>query len=141
MSAQDAMSAGELLDEFYSAYNSGDAARAAALYGSHGAHVEIAQGAERRGPDIEEGLRRFIDSFPDARWEPRSRCLSGERAAVAYTLTGTLSGSRLGPFEPRGQKLSLRGVHMFELASGRIQRSEDYWDAASFGRQMRNPAG
>jgi len=131
----------ELLDAFYAAYDAGDAARAAALYAPEAIHFEVAQRAERRGAEIQEGLRGFFESFPDARWEPRSRCLSVDRAAVAYTLTGTLTGAPLGPFEPRGQRLELTGVHLFEFAGGRIERSEDYWDAATFGRQMRDPAG
>jgi ketosteroid isomerase-like protein len=44
----------------------------------------------------------------------------------------------MGPVAPRGQKISLRGVHVLDLRDGLITRSEDYWDAASFQRQLNN---
>jgi ketosteroid isomerase-like protein len=36
------------------------------------------------------------------------------------------------------QAISLRGVHMLQVRDGLIRRSEDYWDAATFQRQL-NP--
>jgi steroid delta-isomerase-like uncharacterized protein len=130
----------ELLERFYSAYNDHDAAAAAATYRDDGCHHEISQEAERQGRDeIERGLCGFFEAFPDARWEVVTRCVDEKRAAVSYILTGTLSAP-LGPFEPEGQELRLRGVHLFELAGGQIARSEDYWDMSTFGRQMR-PGG
>jgi ketosteroid isomerase-like protein len=44
----------------------------------------------------------------------------------------------MGPVASRGQKISLRGVHVLNLRDGLIQRSEDYWDAATFQRQLNN---
>ncbi len=127
----------ELVDSLYAAYNRHDPAAAAALYAPDGRHVEIAQGSERTGPDaIREGLEHFLRAFPDVRWEERLRIASGERAAVAYVLTGTLQG-RLGPFEPSGQRLELRGVHVVAASAGAIALCEDYWDAGTFGRQMK----
>jgi hypothetical protein len=32
--------------------------------------------------------------------------------------------------------LSLRGVHVLQLMGDLIRRSQDYWDAATFRRQM-----
>ena len=64
------------------------------------------------------------------------RVTGGDGAAVAYLLTGTLQG-RLGPFEPAGQRLELRGVHVLKAKAGAIDLCEDYWDAGTFGRQMR----
>jgi ketosteroid isomerase-like protein len=65
--------------------------------------------------------------------------VSDSEAAVTYVLTGTLQ-QRLGPFEPQGQKLELRGVHVFEVDGGLIRQTEDYWDTGTFGRQMRMPS-
>jgi hypothetical protein len=56
---------------------------------------------------------------------------------VTYLLTASLQ-SQMGPVAPRDQKISLRGVHVLELCNGLIRRSEDYWDAASFQRQLNN---
>lgn len=131
------LSSQELLDAFYAAYEARDPEAAAALYAEDGEHREIAQASVRTGrAQIAEGLGRFLAAFPDARWRVRSSVLNGARAAVAYELTGTLSAG-LGPFEPRGQRLSLLGLHLFELCGGEIRSTEDYWDSGCFARQMR----
>jgi steroid delta-isomerase-like uncharacterized protein len=124
------------VERLYEAYGRHEAEEAAALYVEAGRHEEAAQGRVSEGREaIASGLRAFFDAFPDARWEPRRWIVDGPEAAVAYLLTGTLTG-RLGPFEPHGQRLELRGVHLFRVGAGGIEQSEDYWDAATFGRQM-----
>ena len=131
------LTAHELIDAFYAAYDARDPAAAAALYAEDGEHREVAQGSVRSGrAQIASGLERFLEAFPDARWRVRSSLVEPRRAAVAYELTGTLN-AQLGPFEPRGQRLELRGVHLFELGDGLVRVSEDYWDSGSFARQMR----
>jgi predicted ester cyclase len=126
-----------LLDSLYDAYNRHRPAEAAALYRAEARHFEIAQGSERAGRQaIRESLERLFEAFPDARWEERERVVSGNRAAVTYLLTGSLQG-RLGPFEPVGQRLELRGVHVFRAMDGLSEASEDYGDSGAFGRQMR----
>lgn len=125
-----------LVEDLYRAYNAHDLAGAARVYAETAEHEEVAQRHPRAGRDaIVDGLSRFFDAFPDAAWAPESVFLSADGAAVTYRLQGTLQGS-LGPFVPRGQALDLRGVHVFHVAGGVIVRSEDYWDAATFGRQM-----
>jgi steroid delta-isomerase-like uncharacterized protein len=127
-----------LARRLHDAHNAHDAEAAGALYAPDGRHVEIATGGERRGPEaIAEGLRGLLEAFPDARWEQRVLIADGDRAAVGYVLTGTLQ-ARFGPFEPAGQALELAGVHVLATAGGAIAWCEDYWDAATFGRQMRS---
>lgn len=129
--------AAELAGELYAAYDARDAAAAGALYAPDGRHVEIATAGERVGPEaIRDGLAGFLEAFPDARWERRALIADGDRAAIRYVLTGTLR-ARLGPFEPAGQRLELAGVHLLQAAGGRIALCEDFWDAATFGRQMK----
>jgi len=123
----------------YDAYNRHDPVLVAQLYAANGTHEDIAQGRPKTGPDqIAAGLGKFFGWFPDAVWEPQSEILGADgREAVTYLLTATLQ-TQMGPVAPRGQKISLRGVHVLELCNGLISRSEDYWDAASFQRQLNN---
>jgi len=131
------MSAQGLHDRLYAAYNRHDADAVAAIYAPDAVHEEVAQGQSRSGADaIAAGLRRFFGWFPDAHWAPRCVIDDGQgRLAIPYLLTATLQ-ARLGPFAPCGQALSLRGIHVLQVADGVIARSEDYWDAASFQRQL-----
>ena len=126
-----------VVSALYDAYNAHDTAAVAALYAPAGRHVEAASGTERTGAStIAKGLATLISAFPDARWRELKRVCDGDRAAVTYILTGTLSAP-FGPFEPAGQRLELRGVHVIEIGPDGIELSEDYWDAATFGRQMK----
>jgi steroid delta-isomerase-like uncharacterized protein len=126
----------DVVDRFWAAYNAHDAVGAAALYRADGTHSEIAQGRQVRGPEeIAAGLTKFLDSFPDARWEPRRRIVSDGSAAIAYRLTGTLAAP-LGPFREPGRKLDLEGVLVIESTDSEISATADYWDAATFTRQM-----
>lgn len=129
-----------LVGALYEAYNAHDADAAAGLYADDGRHAEVALGNERVGAAaIADGLAGFLRAFPDARWEERARIASGSRAAVTYRLTGTLKAP-FGPFEPAGQRLELSGVHVLEESEGSIAVCEDFWDAATFHRQMRGAA-
>jgi steroid delta-isomerase-like uncharacterized protein len=122
----------------YEAYNAHDAAAASLLYRADGEHREVAQGRVVQGRDaIEENLRHFASAFPDVHWEPHDTVAGDSSVAITYELTGTLRGP-LGPLEPAGQALRISGCHVLQLRDGLIAVSEDYWDAATFMRQMRS---
>lgn len=131
---------GDLVDRFWAAYNAHDTDAVAALYAADATHHEVAQGRRTQGSDeIAAGLGRFLESFPDAVWEERRRIASRGGAAVAYRLTGHLAAP-MGPFRTPGQELDLEGMFMIECANGAIAATADYWDAATFGRQMQGAA-
>jgi predicted ester cyclase len=120
----------------YAAYNRQDAAAAASIYTESGTHLEVATGRINTGPvAVRVGLTGFFKAFPDAKWTPMRIIAHGSSAAVSYLLTGTLT-ARIGPFEPCGQVLKLKGVHLFEFDGDKIAAAEDYWDSGTFGRQM-----
>lgn len=121
----------------YAAYNGHQPASVARLYDTDATHEEIAQGRIVQGPErIADGLRRFFIWFPDAHWTPRSQITDPDgKIAITYLLTATLQAP-MGPIPARGQRLSLRGTHVLHLNGSAISRSEDYWDAATFQRQL-----
>lgn len=129
----------DLVTKLYEAYNSRDPAAVALLYATDATHEEVSQGTTRRGAEaIAEGLRRFFTLFPDAQWEPRSHIVDPDgRVAVTYLLTATLQ-TPLGAVPAAGQQLSIRGVHVLHLSGETIRCSEDYWDGATFHRQMKH---
>lgn len=121
----------------YDAYNSHDVEMVAALYDRDGAHQDIAMGHQVVGVKaIAAGLKKFFGWFPDAKWEPvRQLSDSDVSTVVTYRMTGTLQ-AQMGPVTPTGQKISLRGAHVLFLQRGRILSSEDYWNAATFQKQL-----
>lgn len=124
-------------ERLYDAYNRHDPAAVAQLYSADASHEDIAQGRPRTGPEaIADGLRKFFDWFPDAHWEPHLQITDPDgRVAVTYLLTATLQ-TQMGPVLASGQKILLRGVHVLHQQGGLIRRSEDYWDATTFQRQL-----
>lgn len=127
-----------VLDALYEAYNRHDTDAAAALYAPDGEHEDVAYGRPKRGREaIADGLRHFLAAFPDAQWKTRDRIVDGDRAVGRYVLTATMQG-QLGPFKGEGQRIELRGVHFLELRAEQIVRSEDFWDGATFERQLKH---
>lgn len=125
------------IEALYAAYNAHDPDSVALLYTPSGVHEEVADGRCSVGrEEIAGGLTRLFAAFPDAEWSPETVVIEGSQGVVSYRLSGTLQGP-LGPVPPLGQKLDLRGVHVVELDDdGKIERSLDYWDAATFRGQM-----
>lgn len=123
--------------QLYEAYNRRDPATVARLYGTCASHDEIAHATTRRGAEaIAEGLRRFFTRFLDARWEQRSRIVDPDgRVAVTCLLTATLQAPS-STIVAAGRQMSIRGVPVLHLSGGAIRGSEDYWDSATFHRQM-----
>jgi len=132
--ARDAL--GALLE----ANNRHDPEAAASLYADGGTHEDVAQARPARGrAAIADGLRRFLASFPDARWEVARLTGDDVMGSAEYTLTGTLSKD-LGPFRAAGQRVELRGVMVVVVDDDGISASRDYWDSSTLGRQTDQPA-
>jgi flavin reductase ActVB len=139
--ATDRPRAEQTIAALYDAYNRHDPAAAAALYAPDGTHEDIAQTRRAEGPDaVREGLTKFFTAFPDAGWEAEHIVGTEQHATSTYRLTGTLQG-QLGPFQPAGQQLDLRGAHVVQTdEQGRIEFSIDYWDGGALAKQLAVPA-
>lgn len=124
-------------DRLFEAYNRHDTSAVARLYGADAKHEDVATGHSKHGASaIAEGLRRFVQWFPDARWDPLLQFADQhDRSAITYRLVATLQRP-MGRVAARGQRISLRGVLVLELNDGLIGCSTDYWDAATFQRQL-----
>lgn len=123
-----------LVDQFYGAYASRNAEGAASLYHADGWHEEVAMGKRREGHSaLAEGLTGFWRMLPDVAWERRGYIRAGDQIAVPYHMTGT--------FTPRGEdatprKISLDGLHLFEIRDGLLTGTKDMWDLGLFKAQM-----
>lgn len=133
------VAAAQLHERLYAAYNRHDLASVAELYVQDATHEDVAHGRPKHGLNaIIDGLQRFLGWFPDAHWQPDTAIVDhNERIAIPYLMTASLQ-SQMGPIGPKGQKISLRGIHVLHLNEGLIQRSEDYWDSATFQKQLTN---
>jgi steroid delta-isomerase-like uncharacterized protein len=84
-------------------------------------------------------LRGFAEgwfkAFPDISFAFTSAVISGDRAAVAWQVTGTQKGDM--PGMPASNKaVNVAGVSLMECAGGKIKHNVDYWDMATTMRQL-----
>ncbi|SCL26990.1 SnoaL-like polyketide cyclase [Micromonospora rhizosphaerae] len=120
------------------AYNNHSPTSVAPCYCLDATHLDVATGRPRQGRDaIVAGLGFFLRAFPDAMWHVESTAVTAQHAAVRYRLTGSLQAD-FGPYTAHGQPLELPGVLWLTAGERAIGHSADYWDAASFNRQMQS---
>lgn len=131
----------EILEALFQAYDAHDLDQVASLYTADATHLDIAAGRPKVGRDcIVDGLASFLSGFPDAHWTVPASAGEGGRAFGQYIVTGSLQQD-LWSFTAMGQQLQLGGVLVLHCTDGLIHRSEDYWDAGSFRRQMTHHQG
>src|SRR3546814_16353310 len=77
-----------------------------------------------------ERLPRFLEEFRGLRYEVEDLIVSGERAAVPYTMSFTWTA-------PDGTALpvAISGMFRLRVVDGRIAHRVDYWDGTDFQRQ------
>jgi steroid delta-isomerase-like uncharacterized protein len=128
-------SAKEVANALYDAYGRHDHRAILALYCDDATHDEVSQLKTKQGAaEIASGMQKLFSWLPDVRWEVKSMIVGGGgEVAVAYLLHAT-APQKSGT--PGAKTISLRGVQLIQVADGRIRHSEDYWDAATFQRQV-----
>src|SRR3546814_3624025 len=117
---------------YLDAINAGDAARAVDLVADDFVNEHTsALGSSLRGrAAYGERLPRFLEEFRGLRYEVEDLIVSGERAAVPYTMSLTWTA-------PDGTALpaAIRGMSRSRAVDGRIAHRVDYWDGTDFQRQ------
>jgi len=86
-----------------------------------------------------EGVRTYVkacyDAIPDFKVEATSVFVSGDWAACEWVMSGTQSGVT-ADFPGTGKSFKMRGSSIVQLKDGKIHRNSDYWDMATFLRQI-----
>lgn len=85
-------------------------------------------------------LRSFVqDAFaavPDFEYHVTRRYATSRRAVVEWVMSGTHKGDLPGIPATGKRFASVRGCTVLDLAAGKISRESDYWDAATFMREV-----
>lgn len=129
-----------MLDEWAMAWSSidnKDPERLLALFADDCVYEDITQGVGTRG---KEELRSFVNrafaAIPDFKYGVTSRFAARQWAVIEWVMSGTHTGDF--PRMPATGKrfASVRGASILELEAGKIRRESDYWDAATFMKQV-----
>ena len=87
-----------------------------------------------------EELRSFVKgafaAIPDFKYELRSRFATNQWAVIEWVMSGTHKGDLPGIPATGKRFSSVRGTTILELEAGKIRRESDYWDSATFMKQV-----
>ena len=89
-----------------------------------------------KGKDgVRQGYAFFFEAAPDYKIEPKSWVTSDKSFASEWVLTATQKGDFPG-IPASGKRFSIRGCSFGEFENGKLKRKSDYWDYASFKKQL-----
>jgi steroid delta-isomerase-like uncharacterized protein len=125
-----------VLEEWAAAWSSHDTERLLALFTDDCSYEDVTFGVVTHG---KKELRAFADdafsAAPDILFELTSQFVSASSAGMEWSMSGTHKGAFPG-LPPTGKRFSVRGATIIELRAGKIRRNADYWDSATFMRQV-----
>jgi steroid delta-isomerase-like uncharacterized protein len=126
-----------LLESWTAAWSSHDVERVLALFIDDCVYEDVPFGVVARG---KEELRAFaIGAFaavPDLTFELTWQFVAEPFAALEWVMSGTHTGDFPG-LPATGKRFSaIRGATIVELAGDKFRRNSDYWDTATFMKQV-----
>jgi steroid delta-isomerase-like uncharacterized protein len=129
-----------LLDDWAIAWSSSDSKdpeRVLALFADDCVFEDVTFGVVARGKDeLRTFANRAFAAVPDFKYGLTSRFATSQWAAIEWVMSGTHQGDFPG-IPATGKPFSaVRGSTILELEAGKIRRESDYWDAATFMKQV-----
>jgi steroid delta-isomerase-like uncharacterized protein len=99
-------------------------------------YEDVTMGAVNHGKaELRAFAEGFFAGFPDVTFELTSRFTTGSQGGAEWGMRGTHRGDLPG-MPATGKQVEVRGASILEFADGKIRRCSDYWDMATFLRQL-----
>src|SRR5262245_27375397 len=113
-----------------------DMQRLLQIFTEDAVYEDVTMGEASGGPAaIKTFGEGFLAGFPDVTFELRSSFADGLRGGGEWVMRATHTGDT--PHMPAtGKRVEVRGASIFEFAGDRIRRCTDYWDMATFQKQL-----
>jgi steroid delta-isomerase-like uncharacterized protein len=115
----------------------GNAEKLVSLFTDDCVFEDVTFGVVARGKDE---LRSFANSafaaVPDFNYGLRRWFAASQWAVIEWVMSGTHQGDFPGMPATGKRFSSVRGSTILELDAGKIRRESDYWDAATFMKQL-----
>jgi steroid delta-isomerase-like uncharacterized protein len=126
-----------VLEQWATAWSSHGTGKVLSLFTDDCIYEDVTFGVVTRG---KAELRAFAEgafaAVPDFRFELRSRFVGGSWGGLEWVMSGTHKGDFPGIPATGRRFSSVRGSTVVELQGTKIRRCSDYWDAATFMRQV-----
>jgi steroid delta-isomerase-like uncharacterized protein len=127
-----------LVNELYASWSLHEPQRIDAIFTDDGVYNDIAGGKDHRGKEqIKQLLRAAFAWAPDFRVTMISLTIGNETAATEWISEGIQTG-RIGDLPASGNSFRLRGASILTFRNGKISKVTDYYDMATFLRQLGN---
>jgi len=128
--------AGRVLEAWAADWTSHDVDHLLSLFTDDCLYEDVTFGVVNHGKaELEAFAAGIFAAFPDFKVELETRFTAGDRAAIEWTISGTHKGDLPG-MAATNKTFSIRGSTIIELRSGKIRRNSDYWDLATFLKQV-----
>lgn len=127
----------KMLKDENSAWNTHDVDKIATFYTDDCVKEDMAIGKTTRGKKEMKGLiSGAFTAMPDLKIELVTLFNCGDLAATEWIMSGSYSNDFPGIAPATGKRFSVRGSTIMELRNGKISRTSDYWNFASFLQQV-----
>ncbi len=125
-----------LVHELYDAWSLHQPERIDAIFTDDAIYEDVAGGQIVRGKEaIKQLLRAAYAWAPDFRVAMKSLVIGDDTAATEWVSEGIQTGP-VGDLPASGNSFQLRGVSILTFRDGKIAKVTDYYDMASFLRQL-----
>ena len=131
----------QLVNELYAAWSLHEPDRIDAIFSEDAAYEDVAGRQVLHGKlEIKQLLLAAFSWAPDFRVTMTSLIIAGDICATEWVIEGTQVGPTpagpLGELQATGRTFLLRGASIIAFRKGRIVRVTDYYDMATFLRQL-----
>lgn len=127
----------EFMNGLLAAWNAHDVRAVVAHYAPDYEEIDVARAQPQIGSEmVRRTLLYYLRAFPDLHITLDDVLVSGERAALYWTWTGTQHGTFMN-IPPTGHQVKVRGSSLITLNDGKIQRAVRIWDLAGLLRDLR----
>jgi steroid delta-isomerase-like uncharacterized protein len=124
------------IEHWAALWSAHDLTRLLTLFTEDIVYEDVTMGVVNRGQsELHTFAEGFVSGFPDVTFELRSSTADGARGGAEWVMRGTHTGDLPG-MPATGKRVEVRGASIFEFAGDRIRRCADYWDMATFLRQL-----
>jgi steroid delta-isomerase-like uncharacterized protein len=125
-----------VLDDWGRHWSAHDMTRLLTLFTDDVVYEDVTMGAVNHGKaELRAFGEGFFVGFPDVTFEVTSRFVCGTSGGLEWVMRGTHRGDLPG-MPATGKRMEVRGASIVEFVDRRIRRCSDYWDMATFLKQL-----
>ena len=127
-----------VLEQWAAAWSSGDVQKILPLFTDNVVYEDVTFGAVNHGSNaLRDFATAVFAAFEDLKFELKSRVVAsdGKSGAMEWTWRGRQTKDLPG-LPATNKPFEVRGATVVEFAAGKISRDSDYWDLATYMKQV-----